>query len=50
MQRLLEMSSVYTLAEMLSKMFGGKKIEEKLWTLFTIMIWQLSDLVPAYFY
>ena len=44
-QCILKMSRVYTLAEILSKMFV--KNEGKLGTLFTIMIRQINDLVPT---
>ena len=44
-QRMLKMSRVYTLAEILNKMFV--KNEEKLGTLFTIMVWQINDLVTT---
>ena len=43
LQRMLKMSRVYTLAEILSKLFV--KNEGKLGTLFTIMVWQINDLV-----
>ena len=46
-QRMLKMSRVYTLAEILSKIFV--KNEEKYGTLFTTMVWQINDLVPTYF-
>ena len=36
-QRMLKMSRVYTLAEILNKIFV-KKINGKFWTLFTIMV------------
>ena len=39
------MSRVYTLAEILSKIFVKK--EGKLGTLFTIMVLQIKDLVPT---
>ena len=45
-QRMLKMSRVYTLAEILSKIFV-KKNEGKLVTLFTIMVWQINDLVSS---
>ena len=44
-QRMFKMSRVYTLAGILSKLFV--KNEEKLGTLFTIMVWQINDLVPT---
>ena len=37
-QRMLKMSRVYTLAEILSKIFVGKKNEGKLGILFTITV------------
>ena len=42
-QCMLEMSRVYTLAEIFSK------IEGKFGTLFMIMIKQINDLMPTYF-
>ena len=44
-QRMLKMSKVYTLAEISSKIFV--KNEGKLRTLFTILVWQINDLVPT---
>ena len=44
-QRMLKMSRVYALAEILSKIFV--KTEGKLGTLFTIMVWPINDLVPT---
>ena len=44
-QRMLKMSRVYTLAEISSKIFVRN--EGKLRTLFTIMVWQINDLVPT---
>ena len=44
-QRMLKMSRVYTLAEILSKIF--EKNEGKMGTLFTILVWQINDLVPT---
>ena len=44
-QHMLKMSRVYTLAEILSKIF--LKNEVKLGTLFKIMVWQINDLVPT---
>ena len=44
-QRMLKMSRVYTLAEILSIIFV--KNEGKLGTLFLIMVWQINDLVPT---
>ena len=43
--RMLKMSSVYTLAGIVSKIFV--KNEGILGTLVTIMVWQIKDLVPA---
>ena len=45
LQRMLKMSRVYTLAEILNKLFV--KNEGKLGNLFTIMVWQINDLVPT---
>ena len=45
-QRMLKMSRVYTLAEILSKIFV-KKQQRKLGTLFMIMVWQINGLVPT---
>ena len=45
---MLKMSRVYILAEVLSKILG--KGEGKLGTLFAIMILQINDLVPTYFF
>ena len=45
-QRMLKMSWVYTLAEILSKIFV-KKQQRKLGTLFMIMVWQINGLVPT---
>ena len=39
------MSRVYTLDEILRKIFVKNKV--KLGTLFTIMVWQINDLVPT---
>ena len=47
-QRILKMSSVYTLAEILSKILEKK--EGKLGTLFTIMFRQINDLVQLNLY
>ena len=47
MQRMLKMCRIYTLAEILSQIFV--KNEGLLGTLFTIMVWQINDLVPTYF-
>ena len=44
-QLMLKMSKVYTLAEILSKIFVNK--EKELGTLFTIIVWQTKDLVPT---
>ena len=44
-QRMLKMSRVYTLAEILSKIFVNN--EGKFGTLFTIIVWQINDLVPT---
>ena len=46
-QRILKMNRVYTLAEISSKIFV--KNEGKLKTLFTIMVWQINELVPTEF-
>ena len=46
-QRMLKMSRVYTLAEILSKIFV--KNQGKLGTLFTVMVWHSNDLVPTLF-
>ena len=46
-QHMLKMSRVYTLAEILSKIFV-KKNEGKLGFLFIMMVWQINDLVPTY--
>ena len=43
-QCMLKMSRLYTLAEILSKIFVNK--EGKSGTLFTIMVWQINELVP----
>ena len=43
---MFKMSRVYILAEIL---YLGKN-EGKLGTLFTIMAWQINDLVPTYFF
>ena len=44
-QRMLKMSRVYTLAEILSKILV--KHEGKLGTLYTIMVRQINDLMPT---
>ena len=46
-QRMLKVSKVYTLAEILTKIFV--KNEGKLGILFTNMVWQINDLVPSEF-
>ena len=43
-QRMLKMSRFYTLAEILSKIFVKNG---KLGTLFTIMVWQINDLMQT---
>ena len=44
-----KLEGVFKLAENLSKIFEKKKKNEgKLGTLFTIIIWQINDLMPTY--
>ena len=45
MQHMLKMSRVYTLAEILSKIFVKKR--RKIGTLFMLMVLQIQDLVPT---
>ena len=46
-QRMLKMGRIYTLTEVSSEILVKNKV--KLGTLFTIMIWQINDLVQTYF-
>ena len=47
-QHMLKMSWMFTLAGILSKIFV--KNEGKFGTFFMIMVWQINELVPSYFY
>ena len=45
-QRMLKMNNVFTLAEILSKIFVKQK-QRKIVNIITIMVWQINDSVPT---